>query len=171
MRYSTYRNPTPKLHRNTSYNLVSVVYVIANESGLIGKYCQLNMDYPTIGLCNTCTSLRGTADILAKYRWVHCYFCYPTKFRIDPIITPWNIAKIRFSKWRPSAILNLQNFRLSQITLLLSSVVQTVTVYLLIVGYKMGGSFWSGRPSRLCAVGDDCQLEDGFISYSNHRLD
>jgi len=32
---------------------------------------------------------------------------YPTKFRVNQIITRWDIAKRRFSIWRPSAILDL----------------------------------------------------------------
>ena len=35
---------------------------------------------------------------------------YPTKFRVNPIIIRRDIAKSRFSIWRPSAILTLQNF-------------------------------------------------------------
>ena len=35
---------------------------------------------------------------------------YPTKFRINALITRWDIAKRRFSIWRPSTFLNLQNF-------------------------------------------------------------
>ena len=35
---------------------------------------------------------------------------YPTKFRINRIIIRRDIAKRRYSIWRPSAILNLQNF-------------------------------------------------------------
>ena len=35
---------------------------------------------------------------------------YTTKFRVNLIITRWDIAKTRFSIWRPSAILNFQNF-------------------------------------------------------------
>ena len=42
-----------------------------------------------------------------------CYnviLLYTTKFRVNPIITRWDIAKRRFSIWRPFAILSLQNF-------------------------------------------------------------
>ena len=35
---------------------------------------------------------------------------YRTKFRVNRIIIRRDIAKRRFSIWRPSAILNLQNF-------------------------------------------------------------
>ena len=35
---------------------------------------------------------------------------YPTKFHINRIIIRWDIAKRRFSIWRPSAILNFRNF-------------------------------------------------------------
>ena len=35
---------------------------------------------------------------------------YPTKFRVNRIIIRRDIAKRRFSIWRPSAILNLKNF-------------------------------------------------------------
>ena len=32
---------------------------------------------------------------------------YPTKFRVYPIITRWDIAKRRYSIWRPNIVLNL----------------------------------------------------------------
>ena len=35
---------------------------------------------------------------------------YPTKFSVNRIITGWDIARRRFSIWRPFATLNLQNF-------------------------------------------------------------
>ena len=37
---------------------------------------------------------------------------HPTKFRVNRIIIRRDIAKRRFSIWRPSAILNLKNFRI-----------------------------------------------------------
>ena len=35
---------------------------------------------------------------------------YTTKFRVNRIITHWDIRKRRFSRWRTTAILNWQNF-------------------------------------------------------------
>ena len=50
---------------------------------------------------------------------------YPTKFRVNRIIIRRDIAKRRFSIWRPSAILNLQNF-----SILLSSRPSKYTLHL-----------------------------------------
>ena len=38
------------------------------------------------------------------------WLLYLTTFRVNRIIIRWDIAKRRFSIWRPSAILNFQNF-------------------------------------------------------------